>query len=51
MQTKVGASGQFDVVVDGVVVASRQKKLLTLLFGGGWPDPEAVVAAIEARRG
>jgi hypothetical protein len=37
-------------VLDGEVIASRKAGLLTRLFGGGWPDPEAVVAAIEARR-
>lgn len=36
--------------VDGKVVASREKKLLTRLFGGGWPDPDTVVAAIRGGR-
>lgn len=44
-----GARGQFDVVVDGETVASRERGLLTRLMGGGWPDPEDVVAAVERR--
>lgn len=43
--------GQFDVVVDGVTIASKKKNLLTSLIGGGWPDPDEVVAAIEKRSG
>ena len=41
--------GQFDVVVDGVTIASKKTGLLTKLLGGGWPDPDEVVAAIEKR--
>ena len=48
--TEVGGRGQFDVFVDGEVVASRSKGLLQKLLGGGWPDPAAVAAAIAARR-
>ncbi len=44
-----GRLGQFDVLVDGHVVASRGG-LLRRALGGGFPDPEEVVAAIEARR-
>lgn len=44
-----GQRGQFDVDVDGETVASRQKGFLTRLLRGGWPDPEAVVAAVEER--
>jgi len=43
--------GQFDVVVDGETIASKKTGLLTKLFGGGWPDPDAVVAAIAERSG
>jgi len=43
-----GKLGQFDVVVDGETIASRGGNLLTRALGGGWPDPEAVVAKIEA---
>ena len=44
-----GSLGQFDVVVDGQVVASKTGGFLVKLLGGGWPDPDAVVAAIRAR--
>lgn len=44
-----GKLGQFDVLVDGEVVASRGGGMLKRVLGGGWPDPEQVVAAIEAR--
>ena len=44
-----GKLGQFDVVVDGNVIASRGGNVLTkMLGGGGWPDPEQVIAKIEA---
>ena len=43
-----GKLGQFDVVVDGETIASRGGNLLTRALGGGWPDPEAVIAKIEA---
>jgi len=45
-----GSPGQFDVVVDGKVVASRNGNLVRKIFGGGWPNHEAVVAAIEQAR-
>ena len=48
---EVGARGQFDVVVDGETVASREKGLLTRLFGGGgWPDEDKVVAELAKRK-
>ena len=47
---KAGSLGQFDVVVDGEVIARRKPGLLARLLGGGWPEPEAVIAAIEQRR-
>ncbi len=44
-----GKLGQFDVVVDGEVIARRGGGgLLNRLFGGGWPDPDDVIAKIEA---
>lgn len=46
MQT--GGLGQFDVVVDGTVVASRGGNFLNRLLGGGFPDPDDVVEAIES---
>lgn len=45
-----GKSGQFDVLVDGELVAARGGNLLTRLLGGGWPDPEDVIAKIDAIR-
>lgn len=46
---EVGSTGQFDVLVDGKVVASRSRGFLSRLLGGGWPDPGAVVKAIRSR--
>jgi predicted Rdx family selenoprotein len=43
-----GKLGQFDVVVDGVVVASRGGSMLRKLLAGGFPDPEEVIQKIEA---
>jgi hypothetical protein len=37
------------VRADGELVAARGGGLLTKLFGGGWPDPDAVVDALRAR--
>ena len=45
-----GKLGQFDVVVDGQVVASRTGGLWKRVLGGGWPDPHDVIARIEAKR-
>lgn len=47
MKRAHGKLGQFDVVVDGQVIASRGGNLLTKVLGGGWPDPADVVAKIE----
>jgi len=49
-QIAVGARGQFDVVLDGETIASRQKGLLIRLIGGGWPDEDQVVNEVERRR-
>jgi hypothetical protein len=46
---KPGKLGQFDVVVDGEVIASRGGNMLKRVLGGGWPDPEEVIAKIEAK--
>ena len=41
----VGKTGQFDVVVDGQVVAQRTGGFFTKAFlNGGWPTSEDVVA-------
>lgn len=50
MQLRTGSLGQFDVVVDGKVIASRGGNLLRRLLGGGFPDADEVVAAIEQLR-
>jgi hypothetical protein len=43
-----GSLGQFDVLVDGKVIASRGGSMLKKVLGGGFPDPEDVIAKIEA---
>lgn len=48
MQTRPGELGQFDVRVDGEVLASRKRGLLAML-GGGWPTADDVLQALEAR--
>ena len=50
---RVGKSGQFDVLVNGEVVASKEKVgLLRKLFGDkGFPDEAAAVAAVRAKAG
>jgi hypothetical protein len=42
-----GSLGQFDVFVDDTLVASRGGNMLKKALGGGWPDPEEVIARIE----
>jgi hypothetical protein len=36
------------VLADGELIATKKPGLIARLFGTGWPEPEAVVAAIEA---
>ncbi len=50
---QVGARGQFDVMVDGEVVASKQHASLfaRLLGGDGFPEEEATISAVEAKLG
>lgn len=52
MEIEVGATGQFDVVADGEVVASKRASglLARLLGASGFPEEEAVVAALRERR-
>lgn len=45
-----GRSGQFDVLVDDELIASREGGFLNKLLGGGWPDPEAVTEEVLKRR-
>lgn len=44
-----GKRGQFEVFLGDEVVAGREKGFLTRLLGGGWPDPEDVVATLGKR--
>ena len=48
---EVGNPGQFDVLVDGQVIATRGGGVLARLFGGGWPEPARVVEALRAQSG
>lgn len=47
MKRQFGSLGQFDVIVDGKVIASRGGSMLKKILGGGFPDPEEVIAKIE----
>lgn len=49
VQTRPGELGQFDVLLDGEVIAQRQRSLLARLLGGGWPSAETVIRAIDDR--
>ena len=44
-----GKTGQFDVIVDGEVIASRDGGFFNKLFRKGWPAPEDVVHVLEQR--
>lgn len=44
---KRGSAGQFDVVADGVTVASRGGGIVNQLLGTGWPDPDDVVDTLR----
>ncbi len=37
------------MVVDGVVLASREGGFFKKLFGGGWPDDDAVVQLVSQK--
>ena len=43
-----GRLGQFDVLVDGRIVASRKGGLLAKLVRRPWPDDESLVDAVRA---
>jgi hypothetical protein len=42
-----GATGQFDVVVDGKTIATRGGNWLTRSFGAGYPELDTLVAQIK----
>ena len=44
-----GKRGQFDVIIDGDVIASREGGFFNKVFRKGWPDPEDVVRVLEQR--
>ena len=46
-----GKRGELEVLADDETVASRGGNWFTRSFGAGYPDPEAVVAALERRQG
>jgi hypothetical protein len=50
---EVGSAGQFDVLYDGQVVASKEKVSLfaKLLGNKGFPDEAKVIEALRARIG
>lgn len=41
--------GEFVLLVDGEVVARRGGTFLSRLVGGGWPDTDDFVRAVEER--
>ena len=50
MLTPTNKSGQFDVVADGEVIASRGGNPLTrILFGAGFPETERLVEELAGR--
>jgi hypothetical protein len=49
VELQVGKTGQFDVLADGEVVATKGSGLWAKLLGGGWPDEEDVVGKLRAR--
>jgi hypothetical protein len=46
-----GKTGQFDVIANGEMVATRGGNWFTRGFGAGYPDLESVVQQLEKRRG
>ena len=51
MRLEEGHAGQFDVFLGDEKIASRGGGLLQRLMGGGWPEADAVIAAIRGRMG
>lgn len=46
-----GPLGEFDVIADGTLIASRRSGLLNHLTYRGWPDEDAVLARLRERAG
>ena len=44
-----GRSGQYEVSVDGEVIASRARGFLKRLLGGGWPAHEVILRELQRR--
>jgi predicted Rdx family selenoprotein len=44
-----GRSGQYEVLVDGEVIATRTRGFWQRLVGGGWPDHEAILSDMQRR--
>jgi len=42
-----GATGQFDVVVDGKTIATRGGNWLTRSFGAGYPELDSLVEQLK----
>ncbi|MCC6998723.1 MAG: Rdx family protein [Deltaproteobacteria bacterium] len=53
VDVKPGARGQFDVLVDGVLVASKHGTgaLARLIGQGGFPDEQLTVEAVDRQLG
>lgn len=46
-----GATGQFDVVVDGKTIATRGGNWLTRSFGAGYPESDSIIEQIKQHSG
>lgn len=46
-----GATGQFDVVVDGKTIATRGGNWLTRSFGAGYPELDSIIEQIKQHSG
>jgi hypothetical protein len=45
-----GRSGQYEVLVDGEVIAVRAPGFWQRLLGAGWPDNTAILRDLQRRR-
>jgi len=50
-QMRPGATGQFEVLVDGKSIVQRGGNWLTRSFGAGYPDFDRVVDLLKAHKG